>query len=269
MSSGRRWQVVVGGDHRSLPSVSPESRCSTSSRSAGDGDLDVAGRGIDHADRSARSLDQRGIIGSSREITGGYRLPQHINPENLRCLHRNQFRPVQGSGHPSLISDPFDGVGNRGGGDHRVKIRGALESLHGGVDQLRRDQRPGGVMDDDQFGPCILTERGETVGYRFRAGIAAFHDLDSRRAEVTGMARRNGNQNAVDCIGMQERFNRPDIQWPVFQRGQGLGLTGSESLPGTGSHYQCGHPHGRASPARGLRRGGCHRGFIPLFEQAV
>ena len=51
----------------------------------------------------------------------------------------------------AVLADPLDGVGDRGGGDHGVEIRVALQGLDCGVDQLRRDQRPGRVVDDDEL----------------------------------------------------------------------------------------------------------------------
>ena len=156
--------------------VGQHSRLSATARSCGVVTLKfAAGDSTTRTLPPARSTSQASSVACARTLVRHVeRAPEHRHAERLRRLDRPQPRAVVGADDGAVGAGLLDRVGHARGGDRRV---GVLEPGQRRAEQLRRDERPGGVVDGHRLD---VAGRGERVADRRGPGRAA---LDEREPE--------------------------------------------------------------------------------------
>ena len=165
MRCRRRWAAGAGDEscpadasglaarRESDPQAPARSRSASSAtcRSPGVVILRFSGGAAIDAHRPARALDEPGVVGRRGEhVVGRAQRPlERRAAEHLRRLHGPQRGALERAQHDPA-GDLLDRVGDRRGGDHGVAVV-ALELVERGAHELRRQQRPSGVVDDDRI----------------------------------------------------------------------------------------------------------------------
>ena len=147
----------------------------------------------DRMNRDSTGLQQRGLVGELAVALRRERRPAPAAAARggaLRRLCRGERRPVHGLDDPSVL-DPLERLGDR------QDRQGRAVRLHGGrdrVDERRRRERAGAVVDEDRPITAVRVELGEpahAVGHRtWREGPPAttsgrVHGTQPRRRRAT------------------------------------------------------------------------------------
>ncbi len=116
-------------------------------------------------------------------------LQNRVEGETLGCLGRLQAIPWFGR-DDAASGDALDRAGD---GKRRDHGSGVAERLCNPVDQVGRDEGPGGIMDQDVGGRIVAGECPETVEHRLLPVDATFHRL----AEAVILRSRLGVRSLV------------------------------------------------------------------------
>jgi len=128
------------------------------------------------------------------------------------------------------IAGLLDRVRHRGGCDHPGGAIILSELLDHSVDQLRRDQGPGGVVDHHD----LTGAQRQGVGDRFGAVLTAGDGDDPPPARGLLLTSRGGDHDLSDRRRCPEGIQRPLEHGPPAHLHEGLRATGSESFSGAG-----------------------------------
>ena len=181
--------------------------------------LRFSSRRLDHAHQAAGRLHQRGVVGGGRQrgVVHVERRAQHVGAEDLGRLDRPQRRAIQRAHHAPLAVGLLHRVGERGRGDRAVRVRQRVDAA---LDQLGRDERPGGVVDDRG---ARLRRGGQGVAHRLRARPAADHAVG--RPLLAG---RHGHDHAIADAG--EHLDAPLEHRASRQNDERLGPVGPKAF---------------------------------------
>jgi hypothetical protein len=199
------------------------------------GDLEVFGKRLDDRHHPAGVLDEGGVVGRGRERRGiaFERSPEHVRAEDLRGLNRPQGRAVERAKHAPVGRGLLDGVGHGHGGDRAVDAR--LESREAALDELTRDQRPRGVVDD---GHLRLLRRRQRVLDRGRARVAPAHEV---RLLVPALGRRHDDAVAHGA----QRIEAPLDQRTAGTNDERLGPVGTKAFAAAAGRNDADDTHSR------------------------
>ena len=194
-----------------------------------------------NVDDDSQALDKAGVV--RRVVIGlGVRSLQHGTGESLRRLDGPQCRTIDRLQHIIVGIDALDGVDDRKPGDDRM-MAGAHRCNDGG-DELGRDQRSSGVVDENHVD--IVRKGQQGTGDRALPGIAAGHDEDVREI---GLAGKEGghrldviggrcDHDEVDSTTGGQGTDRMDEHRHTAEFAQSLGRSGSEAFAATRGGHQ-------------------------------
>jgi len=116
----------------------------------GGGNLYIFGLAHDHPHRDAQTLHQGGVVGPGKIVPAGLPVSgdNSLPAEGLGCLHDPDPLPGEGAGNPARGVAILDGIPGRDARGHGAVL---CRAFHGPGDQVRRDKRSGGIMNDDQL----------------------------------------------------------------------------------------------------------------------
>ena len=115
------------------------------------GQLHVAGLALEHGDALSGPFGERSIVGeilAARGRGAAVGVEQHRKGEGLRGLHHAQVGAVDGRDDPAGAVDLLHGVGD---GDGRDGGAGRARRIDGARHQRIRQERPRGVVDQDDI----------------------------------------------------------------------------------------------------------------------
>ena len=217
-SSAKGWTSKPMPTRRPVISARPgrqQGRCQD--QVVGRGDLEVGRIARDDHHDPAQRLDQAGVVGRLGRARVG--LAQHLGPERLGCLHRDQRRAVQRLDHP-LTRDPLDGVGHGhrgdggvGAGTHRRDDPAEQLRLRQRVARrrARRRSRPssGTAARPQRTESERVTPPGSAPGSIRSAGRSDHDASHTASAAATDQSRTRRPSRDSNCLGRPKRRPAP------------------------------------------------------------
>ena len=206
------------------PTVRSRSSSSATRRSNGVVTLMLFGRGGVDEDPAAAPLDQHRVVAGVRQ---GVRIrqgvAQRVRSERLRGLHGPEAgavqRPLDRS--PSLACFTVSVTGVAAITPAASSLGGEL--LHDGVDQAGCDQRPCGVVDDDDLAPA--QRQGVGDGLRAMRPARPPRPLPARqRVPAHPAAPRSRSHRSSSRLGRRRATTRASAARPAPRRPSGRRL---------------------------------------------